>query len=596
MMRWEVLGMKDVLGMAMCASVLLLLSVNSNVAAEFIDTQPDTWAAVDGLGRAAPNHDQVGDPRPGKSVGLFYFLWLGQHRTAGPYDITRILATQPEALRRPTTNPWGPEYHFHHWGEPLFGYYIADDAWVLRKHAQMLSDALVDVVIFDVSNQETYPKVYRKLCEVWTQVRRDGGSTPHIAFFAPFGDDSTVLSRLYNELYKAGDFADLWFRWKGKPLILARKKSAPPEMQETFAFRPHGPDYFSGPTGPNQWQWLQIHPQQPYYSDTNKVEQVSVSVAQNASGKRLCAFSEANTYGRSWHDGARDERPDAVLHGLNFAEQWKRALELDPEFIFITGWNEWIAMRLPEFNGVHEPVMFVDQFTQEYSRDVEPMNGGHWDNYYYQMVSGIRRFKGVRPAPAAPRPTTIQIDGDFSDWAGVQPEFRDDRGDTMHRDHPGYDDAGRYVNKTGRNDFVLLKVAADNRTVGFYARTASAITPHTDPNWMLLYINADNDLATGSESYDFRVNRTLRGQTKSVIEKAGTTGTWTAIGEVEYRVSGNELELALPRRTLRPRDDSPLRLGFKWADNIQRDNDVMEFTVSGDTAPNARFQYVFAVK
>lgn len=588
--------MKGLLAIAVFMWILPAVFVCNTDAAELIDTQPDTWAAIDRLGRAVPIHEQVGGPRPGKSVGIFYFLWLGQHRTEGPYDITRILATQPDALQRPTTNPWGPEYRFHHWGEPLFGYYIADDAWVLRKHAQMLSDALIDVAIFDVSNQETYPKVYRKLCEVWTQVRRDGGRTPQIAFFASFGDDTRILSRLYNDLYKTGDYADLWFRWKGKPLILAKKEHAPPEMQEAFTFRPHGPDYFSGPTGPNQWQWLQIHPQQPYYSDTNKVEQVSVSVAQNASGKRLCAFSEANTYGRSWHNGAKDDRPDAVLHGPNFAEQWKRALQLDPEFIYITGWNEWIALRLPEFNNVREPVMFVDLFTQEYSRDVEPMKGGHWDNYYYQMIDGIRRFKGVRPSPAASRQTSITIDGDFSDWADVQPDFRDDRGDTMHRDHPGYDDAGRYVNKTGRNDLVLLKVAADNSTVWFHARTASAITPHTDPNWMLLYINADNDLATGWASYDFRVNRKIGGQTKSVIEKSGGNGTWTAIGEVEYRVGGNELELAVPRRILQPRDDSPLRLGFKWADNIQVDNDVMEFTINGDTAPNARFQYVFAMK
>ncbi|MGQ9648813.1 MAG: hypothetical protein ACUVXJ_01735 [Phycisphaerae bacterium] len=120
--------MKNVLGMTRYVSVVLVLSLEGGTAAEFIDTQPDTWAVVDGLGRVAPNHEEVGVPRADKSVGIFYFLWLGQHRTEGPYDITRILATQPDALTRPTTNPWGPEYHFHHWGEPLFGYYIADDA------------------------------------------------------------------------------------------------------------------------------------------------------------------------------------------------------------------------------------------------------------------------------------------------------------------------------------------------------------------------------------------------------------------------------------------------------------------------------------
>jgi len=588
--------MRTVVAVLICAGLIRMALTVPVVAAETVDTCPDTWTATDGLGRTVPGHEQVGPPRPGKAVGIFYFLWLGQHRTAGPYDITRILATQPDAMRRPTTNPWGPEYRFHHWGEPLFGYYLADDAWVLRKHAQMLSDAGVDVVIFDVSNQETYPRVYHKLCEVWTQIRRDGGATPQIAFFAPFGDDSKVLNRLYGDLYKPGLHRELWFEWKGKPLILARKEHAPAEMRETFTFRPHGPDYFSGPTGPNQWQWLQIHPQQPYYSDTSKVEQVSVSVGQNATGKRLCAFSETNTYGRSWHDGAKDKRPDAVLHGLNFAEQWKRALELDPEFIYITGWNEWIAMRLPEFNGVREPVMFVDQFTQEYSRDVEPMRGGHWDNYYYQMVSGIRRFKGVRRGPIAGGPAAIAIDGDFADWVDVRPEYRDDRGDTVHRDHPGYDDAGRYVNNTGRNDFVLLKAAVDDRAVYFYARTAAPITPRTDPNWMLLYVNADNDPSTGWEGCDFRVNRTIQSETRSMLQRAGGGGAWEPAGEVEYRVRGNELELALPRAALGMEGNRDVRFTFKWADNVQKDNDVMEFTVNGDAAPNGRFQYLFTTK
>ncbi len=212
---------------------------------------------------------------------------------------------------------------------------------------------------------------------------------------------------------------------------------------------------------------------------------MTVGVGQNSTGPHLSAFSVKNTRGRSWHDNHKDERPDAVLYGLNFAEQWERALKVDPEFIFITGWNEWIAMRLPEFAGVREPVMFVDQFSQEFSRDTEPMKGGHGDNYYYQMIDGIRRFKGVRPAPPLSNPKTIQIDGAFGDWADVQPEFRDDRGDTMHRNHPGYDKAGQYVNTTGRNDFVSLKVAPRRRRGVLLRRTDKPITPRTGTNWML---------------------------------------------------------------------------------------------------------------
>lgn len=580
------------IGLAGLCLIMTALEAGPAVG-QLVDTFPDTWTATDALGRTLPDHGQVGSPRAGKTVGVFYFLWLGQHGTDGPYDITRILAANPDALTQPTSPPWGPENHFHHWGEPLFGYYLGDDAWVLRKHAQMLADALVDVVIFDVTNQETYPKVYLKLCEVFTQVRRDGGRTPQIAFHCPFGDPARVVARLYQDLYQRGRYADLWFRWKGKPFILARPEQAPPETREFFTFRAPGPGYFDPPTGANQWQWLQIHPQHAFYDEPGKVEEVPVGVAQNGSGQRLCAFSEANTYGRSWHAGAKDQRPDAVLHGFNFAEQWERAIALDPEFIYITGWNEWIAQRLPEFNGVCQPVMFVDQFTQEYSRDIEPMKGGHADNYYYLMVSGIRRFKGVRPLPAASGPKNIRIDGDFGDWTDVRPEYRDDKGDTMHRDHPGYDNAGRYVNKTGRNDFVLLKVAADDQAVFFYARTAGPITPHTDPRWMLLFINADNDATTGWEGYDFRVNRAVRTETQAVLEKAGRNGDWMRAADLDYRVRGPEMELALPRAVLGLVADPPLRFSFKWADNIQADNDIMEFTVNGDAAPNARFQYVF---
>ena len=32
------------------------------------------------------------------------------------------------------------------------GYYLADDDWVIRKHAQMLTDAGVDVIIVDLTN------------------------------------------------------------------------------------------------------------------------------------------------------------------------------------------------------------------------------------------------------------------------------------------------------------------------------------------------------------------------------------------------------------------------------------------------------------
>lgn len=564
-----------------------------------VDTFADTWTATDGLGRTVPGHEQVGPPRDGKFVGMFYFLWLGQHGTGGPYDITRILSLHPDAMSRADHPAWGPLRRFHHWGEPLFGYYLSDDAWVFRKHAQMLADAGVDVIIFDVTNQATYAKPYTVLCETFMQARRDGCRTPQIAFLCPFWDPPRVVAKLHAELYGPGKYRELWFHWKGKPLIMADPDKVAPELRDFFTYRKPQPDYFQGPTGPDQWGWLEKHPQHVFRNAAGQAEQMTVGIAQNAQVDRLAAFSVKDTMGRSWHDGRKDPRPDAVNYGLNYAEQWEHALKVDPQFIFITGWNEWIAMRLPEFAGMREPVMFVDAFTQEYSRDIEPMKGGHFDHYYYQTVSYIRQFKGARPHPMASGAVEIRVDGRFDDWQEAQPEFRDDWGDVMHRDHPGYDDVGRYVNTTGRNDFVLLKTTADGEFVYFYARTAQPITPPTDPDWMLLFIDADRDGRTGWAGYDFVVNRQVTDATTSTLQahRSDRDGwDWQTIGDVRYHVAGSELELAIPRAALGL--DGPEKspaFDFKWADNLQchgaSECDVAVFLLNGDTAPNGRFNY-----
>src|SRR5207248_1211566 len=65
------------------------------------DVMSDTWVATDALGRGLPLAEEVGPPRADKFVGVFYFLWLGQAGDEGPFDIAKILARDPAALRNP---------------------------------------------------------------------------------------------------------------------------------------------------------------------------------------------------------------------------------------------------------------------------------------------------------------------------------------------------------------------------------------------------------------------------------------------------------------------------------------------------------------
>ena len=152
--------------------VLLITSSSMGQGVESVPASILPLPATDGLGRALPMPGEVSGPRPDRFVGMFYFLWhdnrAGKRPEGdGPYDISRILARDPDAIHHPRSALWGPIGMYHYWGEPLYGYYQSTDPWVIRRHARLLADAGVDTLIFDTTNTETYPDVYSRLCEVF---------------------------------------------------------------------------------------------------------------------------------------------------------------------------------------------------------------------------------------------------------------------------------------------------------------------------------------------------------------------------------------------------------------------------------------------
>ena len=267
----------------------------------------------------------------------------------------------PSAIDNPRSPLWGPELAPHHWGESIFGHYVSDDESVLAKHAQMLADADVDVIFFDVTNQVTYPQSWKALCRVFDRVKRNGNRVPQIAFLCPFGDPAKVVRELWNDLYSRNLYPDLWFRWEGKPLILADpaalaggtkpgRQTAPVDdvdrrIRQFFTFRKPQPDYFQGPTGPGQWGWLEVYPQHAFYKEPGVPEEVAVGVGQNAADGKLSVFTHPVPTAGAFTTAKSPAPRPATASGRNFAEQWRRALEIDPAFIFVTNWNEWIAGR-----------------------------------------------------------------------------------------------------------------------------------------------------------------------------------------------------------------------------------------------------------
>ena len=462
----------------------------------------------------------------------------------------------------------------------------------MRRHAHLLADAGVDTLIFDTTNRVTYKNVYPALCEVFAQVRREGGRTPQIAFMTNTEAGATA-DELFRDLYQPGRYPELWFRWEGKPLLICDPAAASPEVRAFFTLRKaHWP--FRMVNTANAWHWEATYPQPyGYTTDPAKPEQVNVSVAQNlrASDGQVTNMSRGDARGRSFHDGAPDRTPGAVNRGHNFREQWRRALELDPPFVMVTGWNEWIAGR---GGNAQEPVMFVDQFDEEFSRDIEMMKGGHLDHYYYQLVAGVRRYKGMPPLPRGSALKTIDLRGGFGQWDDVAPEFTDHLGETLPRDHAG---AGKlhYRNTTGRNGFVSLKVARDDANVYFLARTEKPVSSWKDPNWMNLLVSVPGTQGANWEGYHFIVNRQVLGDGKTLVERCRGGWNWEKVAEAAYRVEGDRLHLAVPRAALGlAAGGKSLSLDFKWTDNLQQPGDIMDFYLSGDVAPQGRFRFRYA--
>ncbi len=556
------------------------------------DVFADTWVATDALGRSLPDFNEVGPPRADRHVGLFYFLWVNNgvsnKGNIPVYDNTKII------VENPTDPKWGPGHSFHFWGEPELGYYTIDDPFVLTRHRSMLTAAGIDTLLFDQTNALVYPDEMLAVCENLEQGRLQGLPVPKVAAMHNSRPESSV-PKLHAALYAPQKYPELWFRWLGKPLLLSNPEKLSQEMKDFFTIR-HTWAWTSAPwfgDGRDKWTWVDWSPQKPgWHESVNKPEQVSVCIAPHP----LDGKGRSATGGKS----APAPNPDQLRpeQGIYAAMQWKHALEIDPPFILVTGWNEWIAQR-QTWGKPHKPKQmaftklgegssyFVDQLNHEFSRDSEPMKGGHTDSYYYQLVANVRRYKGVRP-PVVPVAKPIVIDGQFGDWAGVLPEYRDFQGDTLHRAHIGWNKSIRYTNTTGRNDIIRSHVSPTQDMVAFHVSCAVDISPGTDPNWMRLFIDVDQNPKTGWNGYDLLVNRTAPTAAGLSVHRIGG-GKTTELARVPYVVKGRDLELALPRSLF---GEAPkLRFDFKWGDNQQKDGDILEFALNGDSAPDRRFNY-----
>jgi hypothetical protein len=630
------------------AFVLGLILISGVAYPAVRDIYSDTWVGTDALGRKMPGIAEVGPVKKDQRrvVGIFYITWHddGKFKMKSPYaaDVSKILAKDPSA-RLDAKNPLWTEGSYH-WGEPEAGYFLSKDEYVIRKDMSMLADAGVDVLVMDVTNAVRYWDEWDVVFPVMQKMKAEGNKVPQFCFWAFNGPVITVVQDLYEKIYKAEKYKDLWFMWpfddaqggpcddaqgrEVKPLLLyngnpsvdstgpqANQKDYSKEVKDFFTLRTMWWGYYEWAGKrfvgtEDNWSFgldmgdkrvSELKPEERVSLHNGIREEAAVTPGQHPSSLIGKSFTpekgepELNdqdlplpTY-VPWL-GKTVEHPEG--YGIYFQQRFDEAIKAKPQFLYLNDWNEWTAGKYggTEFMRRKSDYFFVDQYNAEFNRTISPMKGGYTDNCYMQMAENIRRYKGVRPIPELRGYSAIKIDGDSKDWKQVGVEYRDTIGDTIHRDYNGYGGL-HYTNDSGRNDIVTSKVAVDPKMIYFYAETNEALTPSTGQNWMLLFIDADKNPKTGWFGYDFLINKKIVDYKATVIMRYDAkTRSWVNVSKLPYRYKGKSLELAVPRKLLGLSANS-FTFDFHWCDNPQDLTDPISLCTNGDSAPNRRFNY-----
>ncbi len=569
------------------------LMLSASGMAQQLDVMSDTWVCCDGLGRTVASSDS-GVTREEKdtacTVGIFYYVWHGQHGDEVK-DITRLLEANP------TSPAWGAESQFHWGSKPALGYYTGGDRYIVAKHMQMLVDAGVDFYFFDVTNAFTYDNQIQAVINEINRRTSFGLRSPKLTFCCHSGTGD-VVNHLYEKWYKNEANNKYWFYWNGKPLILVdatQKADISDEAKAFFTMR-HS---WAWEEGEDKWPWLAYYPQKVNYSrETGATvgEQMTVAAAMHPYSK----------IGKSYSGGSQ---PAVDKYGLTtqtpygrfFAEQLNRAISMHPKVLMITQWNEWMAQRFvvktnsqksntrPGATPAIGETYFVDVYNQEFSRDVEPSADPLIrDNYYMQMVSALRRYRGVSQIPVPTVCHSIDTDQGFTQWDDITPEFLDEPGDASIFSQTAMPAECR---KRTSIDIVKCKVSKDTDSLYFYARARTVIpnpskTIATD--YMSVLLNVDVNYKTGWEGYDYRIS--CQEGTPYLMRWDTENSQWVTLSPVTFVKSGYSLMYAVARADVDLSAD--VDFDFKWVDNTPAlTTEILDFIANGDCAPNGRFNY-----
>ena len=523
-------------------------------------------------------------------VGMFFYLTLGYHANhSGIYDVSKITNYGKDMDAFYTANnDSSPVGAAHFWGEPVWGYYRSDDEWVIRKQVEMLTMAGIDFLCFDTTNAVLYLDTVNVILKVLQEYYDAGWDVPKFMFYVAANDKGCIRT-LYETYYSQGLYRDLWFAPAGKPLITQMYSTVwdtddvtEKAISELFEFR-----YRQWPTESflrQGWSWIEFEYPQPIHTDM-----VSVSSAQHTNLK----FSDtSDNRGKGFDLSTMKNDPSKVAEGANYASQWERVLSGENNerirFVNLTGWNEWIALKLSDSSDRY---FMVDQFDYEYSRDLEPMKGGYGDNYYMQTIQNIRKWKYSEAKHYKYEQKTVDVSSfDESAWESAA-VYLDFTGECIGRDHPAFGGAFNYIDDTDRNDIASVRVLHDSKYAYFRVETVADITAYEsgDTGWMNILLQTGG----GSHfmSYQYALNKNVNGNSGSV-SRYTADGKWESFSNCDVYVQGNVMQVRVKLSDI-GLSAKNFCMQFKVTDNVKKASDAASYYTTGDSAPIGRLSYTY---
>ncbi len=560
---------------------------------------------VTGIDEFGRTFEAVSGEKTDKSrdVGVFYFLTLGQHNGRDIYDVSKLLETEGgKDILFHSTSKKSPVDEPHFWGEPLYGYYNSADQWVIRRHLELLTEAGVDFLVFDVTNAVTYDAVAKKIVNQVCALRDEGWDAPQLVFYTN-AYSHNVIQNLYQMYYRSGKYDNAWYRIDGKPLIIGNITNEDDEaeargrgdnnyvsqpfskkIQELFYFRES--QWPNAPYRENGFPWIEWTYPAPVHNGV-------INVAVAAHPELPMSFSltrGAKNWGRGWNVNTKTNESENAATGQYFQATWDVVLKEDPGIVFVTGWNEWVAAKF-DYDGEYA---FVDLANTEFSRDAEPMKGGYNDAFYIQLAMNIRKYKNAElPAGAQLRsePVEIVIGTNDRNWDAAEAIFMAPILENQERKSKGAAPTVRYDQAAARNFIKEVRIAQDTEAFFFRIETEQAIKMREagDSSWMNLFIGTGPAKAEGWEGYDFVVGRSEENG-KLCVEMLSSDFSGTKTGEAEFSVNEKVMEIRVPRATL-SLDSGVNYFYFKIADGVEDPSDIMDYYVTGKAFPVGRLSY-----